>query len=644
VAPDEKTPEATVWPYSRGTPTGNAWSSVPPHSDWPEAGGQHRSGSFKALIHDIEQATAAPQASPQVTPQASSQASPNSERRKKRRSKNFFPISGKKGSKASGSVDSGAGEDGVPTTSNNSKTLKVATDALHEAMGIAELKLQKDQRTRRLLTDSTLVQRRRVHAFNQHRITKIVVGLIICLNAAYVGIDTDNDFFQGDASTAIEIVFTIIFFFELTLRIYAERGSFFKDGWNLLDFILVFLACLDTMILQWISGSGIAGISAIRVLRLLRLVRVVRLFKAFKELWLFVTGILSAMRTLAWAAPIMILLMYMFGITTTRLFGHKWGDEDDEIFDYFGSVPRSMFTLFQCMTTEGWADIARLTMLYEPWAGFFFVFFLSLTTFAMNNVIVAVIVENAVSTALKDAEDLEKQAEQERVKACEHILQIFTEADTDGNCELSSSEFQAALKKPSVKSWLAAVGIDVRQAETLFDILDYDGSGVLDFNEFVEGVMKARGTASAQDILAVHCDVWRSEFKVLSRVNSLQEEVARLRDESREQFEQLKRMLACQQGGDSSASITPVTSRSRSRPSQPAPATPRGAPPRVSQETAPELLTPGYSTAQPSSSQLDGQNSGDRSQQDLAHLGSNLNSDRFATTPSSFDVIQNIED
>merc|ERR1712216_442345 len=116
------------------------------------------------------------------------------------------------------------------------------------------------------------------------------------------------------------------------------------------------------------------------------------------ELWLFVAGMLSAVRTLAWAMPIGLLLVYMFGITTTRLFGQPYGLEDEDMSEYFGTVLRSMFTLFQCMTTEGWPDIARSTMVHEPWSVVFFVFFMSVTSFTMTNVLVAVIVENAFST------------------------------------------------------------------------------------------------------------------------------------------------------------------------------------------------------------------------------------------------------
>ena len=94
----------------------------------------------------------------------------------------------------------------------------------------------------------------------------------------------------------------------------------------------------------------------------------------------------------------MLLLVYTFGIFATRMIGQEQRG-DPEIRKYFGTVPRSMFTLFQVTTTEGWATIARKAMERQPWTESFFLFYLYVTTFAVMNVVVAVIVENTLDQA-----------------------------------------------------------------------------------------------------------------------------------------------------------------------------------------------------------------------------------------------------
>merc|ERR1712100_131779 len=146
------------------------------------------------------------------------------------------------------------------------------------------------------------------------------------------------------------------------------------------------------------------------------------------------------------------------------------------------------------------------------------------------NVVVAVIVENTLDQAVNQKQDLLKKQEEEKQVACHKIYEVFQEADADGNGELTKDEFLQSLKRADVTRHLQEVGIDVRQAENLFDILDYDESGNLDAQEFIEGVIKARGEAKAKDILALQCDVWRSEKKIQKDLERSEEVVRRKMD------------------------------------------------------------------------------------------------------------------
>ncbi len=50
-----------------------------------------------------------------------------------------------------------------------------------------------------------------------------------------------------------------------------------------------------------------------------------------------------------------MLFFYVFAVMATKLFGEDFPQ-------WFGSLWGSMFSLFQIMTLEGWADIAREVM------------------------------------------------------------------------------------------------------------------------------------------------------------------------------------------------------------------------------------------------------------------------------------------
>ena len=72
----------------------------------------------------------------------------------------------------------------------------------------------------------------------------------------------------------------------------------------------------------------------------------------------------------------------------TTLFGETF-------YEYFGTIGKSMFTLFQVMTLEAWVDIARTIMEVQPLAWIYFLSFILVSSFIVMNVIVGVIV-NAI--------------------------------------------------------------------------------------------------------------------------------------------------------------------------------------------------------------------------------------------------------
>jgi len=94
---------------------------------------------------------------------------------------------------------------------------------------------------------------------------------------------------------------------------------------------------------------------------------------------------------------LLFLVSYIFAVMFTQLF--KTLDLTE---DYFGRIDNTFFTLFQIMTLDAWADIAREVMVFYSWAWFPFIVFVIVTGFVVVNLIIAVICD-AIS-ALHDDE------------------------------------------------------------------------------------------------------------------------------------------------------------------------------------------------------------------------------------------------
>ena len=84
---------------------------------------------------------------------------------------------------------------------------------------------------------------------------------------------------------------------------------------------------------------------------------------------------------------IAFLIFYISSVLTTTFFGQNF-------YEWFGTIGNSMYTLFQIMTLESWSmGIVRPVMKEYPLAWIFFVPFILVTTFAILNLFIGIIVD-----------------------------------------------------------------------------------------------------------------------------------------------------------------------------------------------------------------------------------------------------------
>ncbi len=147
---------------------------------------------------------------------------------------------------------------------------------------------------------------------------------------------------------------------------------------------------------------------------------------------------------------------YVIGIIFTILIGQNtdpalrylgtWSKED-----YWGSVPKSMYTLFQVTTGDSWGSkVARPIIKEYPAYTIFFLVFIFLISFGLMNIVLGVICENAIYAASKNTENMQKIVLRHQQLVINSITAIFEAADTDGSGELSREEFDEALSKKTV--------------------------------------------------------------------------------------------------------------------------------------------------------------------------------------------------
>ena len=222
---------------------------------------------------------------------------------------------------------------------------------------------------------------------------------VVLLNSLVLGLLTSPDITAkcGDVLTAIDRVCLFIFVLEAVVKIWVWKLGYFKRGWNIFDFTIVVVSLL----------SDFTALSSMRTLRILRVFRTLKFISGVKNLQIIVAAIGRSIPSIGWTAMLMSIVYYIFAIMGTVLFGEAFPE-------FFGSMGKSMFSLFQIMTLEAWAqDMCRPIMEVYPWAWLFFVPFVVLSSFVILNIVVGIVV-NSISeiTAARSSEKRQKVAQE----------------------------------------------------------------------------------------------------------------------------------------------------------------------------------------------------------------------------------------
>ena len=207
------------------------------------------------------------------------------------------------------------------------------------------------------------------------------IMILILINAVTLGLETSKNISPElhDFLLMFDRGLIFIFTIEIALKIFCYRLSFFRQGWNVFDFIIVAICLIPT------SGS-FAILRALRILRILRLISVVPSMRRV------ITGLLNAIPGMSSVVGLLMLVFYVSSVLCTKIFGTH---PDEHMEELFGTVPASMYSLFQVMTLEGWSEtIVRPTMDIFPWSWMFFIPFIIITAFGVLNFFIGIIVDS----------------------------------------------------------------------------------------------------------------------------------------------------------------------------------------------------------------------------------------------------------
>ncbi|KAK3879505.1 hypothetical protein Pcinc_015916, partial [Petrolisthes cinctipes] len=154
----------------------------------------------------------------------------------------------------------------------------------------------------------------------------------------------------------LNLIFICIFTSECVLKVFALRWHYFKEPWNLFDFVVVIMSILGLVLKDLIEKYFVSP-TLLRVVRVAKVGRVLRLVKGAKGIRTLLFALAMSLPALFNICLLLFLVMFIFAIFGMSFFMNvKLTGGLDCVYN-FRTFFKSFILLFQMMTSAGWDSV-----------------------------------------------------------------------------------------------------------------------------------------------------------------------------------------------------------------------------------------------------------------------------------------------
>ena len=224
---------------------------------------------------------------------------------------------------------------------------------------------------------------------------ELAISAVIIVNAISLAVLTMPNLDEQTIQIAhtVDAIAFGIYVIELVLRMisYGKKPwTYFKEGWNVFDFIVVGLA-------PFFQGQT-------AVIRLLRLLRLVRIFRFLPEVRILSASIVKSIPPLLSMTVLTSLLLFLYGMAGYYIFGEQAPES-------WGNIGLSMKSLFILLTLENFPIYLEEAMVISPVAVPSFLSYVFLIVFTVLNVLIGIVL-NAMDEAREEDRVQKKQVKE----------------------------------------------------------------------------------------------------------------------------------------------------------------------------------------------------------------------------------------
>ena len=196
-----------------------------------------------------------------------------------------------------------------------------------------------------------------MNAFNpySHRFERVVMAVIL-VNSVVIFLAASG--FKWPWLLTLDIACSLFFIVEMALKMRHDGVlGYWRKGWNILDGTLVLLS-VPSIIFFFLPLTDLSFLLILRLLRAFRFFRVMHFFPGAEQIG---RNFRKALRESMSLFAGYVIIILVFAILSTSLFGHVAPQ-------YFGTPWESIYSVFRLCTIEGWYDIPdSVSAAYGSW-------------------------------------------------------------------------------------------------------------------------------------------------------------------------------------------------------------------------------------------------------------------------------------
>ncbi|GAB5572515.1 cation channel sperm-associated protein 2 isoform X3 [Prionailurus iriomotensis] len=184
----------------------------------------------------------------------------------------------------------------------------------------------------------------------------------------------------------------LIFILEILLMWISSFFLFWKNAWNVFDFVVTILSLLpEVVVLVGVTGQSVW----LQLLRICRVLRSLKLFARFRQIRVIILAL-----SMTFLLMLLLIFFYIFAVTGVYFFEDytRSTRQDLEYHMFFSDLLNSLVTVFILFTMDHWyallQDTWKVPEVSRTFSSIYVILWLLLGSIIFRNIIVAMMVTN----------------------------------------------------------------------------------------------------------------------------------------------------------------------------------------------------------------------------------------------------------